>query len=109
MRFGFGMYLIVPRPGELAVGDIGFHRPPKDGDVEIGFGMVESARGQGYATEAARALTQWAFAQPGVRRVVARTTADNAGALGVLRRLGFRHDHTREDFQQYVLLPVLAG
>lgn len=108
LRFGFGMYVIVPRPGELVAGDIGFHRPPKDGVVEIGFGMVETARGKGYATDAVRALCQWALAQPGVSRVVARTTADNAGALGVLRRVGFRLDHTSENFQHHVLLPAPA-
>jgi RimJ/RimL family protein N-acetyltransferase/uncharacterized protein YbdZ (MbtH family) len=83
---GFGMYYLRERAGGLAFGDMGFHRPPVDGVVEVGFGLAESHRGQGYATEALVALTDWAFTQPGVERVIATTTADNAGAQGVLRR-----------------------
>jgi hypothetical protein len=44
LRFGFGMYLLVRRCDGLAIGDIGFHRPPLDGTVEIGFGLAEPAR-----------------------------------------------------------------
>lgn len=105
LRFGFGIYFLVRRSDGLAIGDIGFHRPPKDGTVEIGFGLAESARGQGYATEAATGLARWALAQPGVSRVVARTDPDNLGSQGVLTRAGFRHEQTQDDVLQYVLLP----
>ncbi|MFG1811842.1 GNAT family N-acetyltransferase [Streptomyces sp. NPDC049040] len=101
LRFGFGMYLVSAQPDGLAFGDLGFHRPPKDGVAEIGFGLAESARGQGYATEAVAELTRWACTQSGVRRVVARTTADNAGAQGVLGRAGFRLERTEGDILHY--------
>ena len=101
LRFGFGMYLVSAQPDGLAFGDIGFHRPPKDGVTEIGFGLAESARGQGYATEAVAELTRWAFTQPGVRRVIARTTADNAGAQGVFGRVGFQLERTDGDVLHY--------
>lgn len=102
-QFGFGMYLVSAQPDGLAFGDIGFHRPPKDGVAEIGFGLAESARGQGYATDAVAELTRWAFTQAGVRRIVARTTEDNAGARGVLSRVGFRLERTEEDVLHYAL------
>jgi len=101
LQFGFGMYLVSARADGRAFGDLGFHRPPKDGVVEIGFGLAESARGQGYATEAVAELCRWAFTQPGVRRVVARTTADNAGAQGVLARVGFRLEQTDDEVLHY--------
>ncbi len=105
LRFGFGMYFLVRRSNGLAIGDIGFHRPPKDGTVEIGFGLAESARSQGYATEAATGLTRWALAQPGVSRVIARTDSDNLDSQRVLTRAGFRHERTQDDVLHYVLLP----
>lgn len=105
LRFGFGMYYLVRRPDGLAIGDIGFHRPPKDGVVEIGFGLAESARGQGYATEAATELARWALAQPGVSQVITRTDPDNVGSQGVLTRSGFRHERTENDELHYVLAP----
>jgi len=101
LRFGFGMYLVSAQPDGLAFGDLGFHRPPREGVVEIGFGLAESARGQGYATAAVAELTRWAFTQSGVRRVVARTTSDNAGARGVLERVGFRLERTEENVLHY--------
>jgi RimJ/RimL family protein N-acetyltransferase len=105
LRPGFGMYILVRRSDGLAIGDMGFHRPPKDGVTEIGFGLAESARGQGYATEAATALSRWALTQDGVSRVVARTDPDNVGSQNVLTRSGFRHDRTQDDVLHYVLLP----
>jgi RimJ/RimL family protein N-acetyltransferase len=105
LRFGFGMYQIVRRSDGLVVGDLGFHRPPDDGAVEVGFGLAESARGCGYATEALTELTRWAFTQPGVSRIKARTTPSNVASQGVLGRTGFRHELTQEDVLHYALRP----
>ncbi|MFN8168777.1 MAG: GNAT family N-acetyltransferase [Candidatus Nanopelagicales bacterium] len=74
--------------GEV-IGGIGFlHAPDPDGTVEIGYGLAESARGQGYATEAVEAMVAFAMAQ-GASAVVAMTTADNAPSQRVLQRCGF--------------------
>ena len=105
LRFGFGMYHLVRRSDGLVVGDLGFHRPPDDGVTEVGFGLAESARGHGYATEALTELTRWAFAQPGVSRIKARTTLSNAPSQGALGRAGFRHQLTQDDVLHYALLP----
>ena len=64
----FGQRLVVERGTGLAVGGIGIFGPPEDGRVEIGYGIVESRRGRGYATEAARALVQHALGLPRCRR-----------------------------------------
>ena len=45
---------------------------------------------QGYATEAARALIDYAFGQLNLRRIVATTSYDNAGSIGVMRKLGMQ-------------------
>jgi len=103
---GFGMYYIVRSSDALVVGDIGFHTPPRDGVVEIGYGLAEAARGQGYATEALTALTAWALAQPGVRRVTADTTPDNAPSQRVLERSGFRCLRADESLLHYVADPA---
>jgi RimJ/RimL family protein N-acetyltransferase len=47
---------------------------------------------QGYATEAAAALLVFAFRRAGMHRVRAFAGPSNAGALGVLRKLGFRFE-----------------
>jgi RimJ/RimL family protein N-acetyltransferase len=45
---------------------------------------------QGYASEAAQALIDYAFNELKLRRVIATTTYDNAASMGVMRKLGMR-------------------
>ena len=72
------------------VGGIGFKGTPDErGDVEIGYGIDEPFRRCGYATEAVAGLTDWALAQPGVRRALAQTEPDNAISQRVLVKNGF--------------------
>ncbi len=53
----FGAYQIIRRDDGLAIGGMGFHGPPDpDGAVTIGYCVVPSARGRGYAKEALRGL-----------------------------------------------------
>ncbi|MFD3733181.1 GNAT family N-acetyltransferase [Streptomyces sp. NPDC058632] len=83
-------YVLVRREDDLAVGAMGFHSAPdEDGRVEIGYDLVEGARGHGYATEALRALSAWALAQDGVRTVTAVIERDNTPSQNVVTRAGF--------------------
>lgn len=45
-------------------------------------------RGQGYATEAARALIEFAFTQLSLKRIIAMTDYDNVRSMAVMTRLG---------------------
>jgi len=89
-----GWYICLPGgDGEpaLAIGGCGFKGlPDSNGTVEIGYSVLEEHQRRGYASEAIGALVAWAFAQPGVRRVVAETYPELIGSLGVLRKLGFK-------------------
>src|SRR3954469_24041691 len=56
----------------VVVGDAGTHGPPDEaGDVEIGYGLAESARGRRLSSEFVAALAETLLARPDVRRVVA--------------------------------------
>lgn len=86
----WGMYVLVRREDGRAVGAMGFHGvPDESGRVEIGYDLVEGARGHGYATEALRALSAWALDRPEVRTVVANVERDNLPSQNVLARAGF--------------------
>jgi 8-oxo-dGTP pyrophosphatase MutT (NUDIX family) len=85
---GFGVWLVFR--GDELVGDAGFHAPPANGEVELGYSTLPEHRGRGYATEAARALVEWALAQPGVERVVAEFEHDNPSSQRVLEKIGMR-------------------
>lgn len=45
---------------------------------------------QGYATEATKALIQYAFTQLGLKRIIATTTYDNEASMSVMRKVGMR-------------------
>lgn len=66
--------------------------------ASLGYVLSDTAWGQGYATEAADALLQWAFETLDLNRVQAETDTRNAASARVLEKLGFQHEGTlRED------------
>jgi RimJ/RimL family protein N-acetyltransferase len=93
----WGVYAIVRTEDGLAVGGIGFHGPPSEGSAEIGYDIADSARGNGYATEAARAVCGYALAKPEVDTVVAHTDPANVPSQAVVARAGFTRDGFGED------------
>ncbi len=54
------------------------------------YAITPALRGQGYATEAAQALVDYAFQHLRLKRIVATTTYDNAASMGVMRKIGMR-------------------
>jgi RimJ/RimL family protein N-acetyltransferase len=102
----FFAYVIVRRADGLAIGDVGFHGPPDDdGEVEIGYALVPSARGAGLASEATGLLVEWAHRQPGVRVVTARVNPGNEPSRRLLARLGFAPDGKSGGLERFVLIP----
>lgn len=56
--------------------------------AEIGYALARDAWGQGFASEAARALVDWALAQPGLYRVWAVCDVDNPASARVMEKAG---------------------
>lgn len=101
----FGHYLITRAADGLAIGGIGFKGQPDNGSVEIGYGLAPSARGDGYAAEAARALVVLAR-QQGLARIVADTDEDNIASQRTLERAGFTQTGTNGDLCLYAIVLV---
>ena len=86
-RFGF---FLVERAQGCAIGSAGFTGPPNAaGEVEIAYGLVAEREGQGFATEAARALIDFALADPRVMRLCAHTLTEPNASTRVLTKCGF--------------------
>jgi ribosomal-protein-serine acetyltransferase len=60
--------------------------------AELGYWLRVDTTGQGYMTEAARALLSWAFGPMRAHRIRVAAATDNHASLGVIRRLGFRFE-----------------
>lgn len=76
------------------IGMIGLHRLRIGGDAEIGYWMAAPARGNGYLTEAARRVIDFAFAaEPLVlARLEWRAVVGNIASARAARSLGFRYE-----------------
>ncbi|MBQ7173000.1 MAG: GNAT family N-acetyltransferase [Clostridia bacterium] len=75
-------------PGVI-VGDLCFKGAPKEGRVEIGYGLREGFCKKGYMREALRAIIEWAFLQPGVTALEAETEPQNIDSQKLLAACGF--------------------
>jgi len=87
---GWGVWVIVRSTERLVIGDIGFKGKPEDGAIELGYGILPAYQRQGYATEAGRALLEWAWMQPDVERVTAACLDTNTASRRVLEKIGMR-------------------
>nr|WP_205756120.1 GNAT family N-acetyltransferase [Labrenzia sp. 011] len=98
-RDGFCIAPVELKETGAFLGFVGLNRPdypkplPFDPCVEIGWRLKQSAWGQGYASEAARAWLRFGFETIGLDEIVAFTIPDNAPSQNVMRRLGMTRDH----------------
>ena len=86
-------FAVVLASSGVLVGDVGLHAADDDGrQGELGFTFATAHQGHGYATEAVRAVVQFAFEKLLMHRVFSRTDARNVQAQRLLERLGFRRE-----------------
>lgn len=85
-----GIYLAAS--GKL-IGDCGF-RPLKDEprQAEIGMTLAPEFQGQGYATEAFRALLTYLFGTLGKHRIFGSIDPANTASIALVRRVGMRQE-----------------
>jgi RimJ/RimL family protein N-acetyltransferase len=97
----FGNYEIRRREDGQAIGGVGFHAPAdKNGSVTIGFGLIPSARGKGYASEALRGLLLFARAH-GVTCVKGDADHDNTASQHVMTAAGMQPTGQDERFRYF--------
>lgn len=86
-----------PDQPSVLVGACGYFGPPSEGgEVEIGFSVMPTWQGMGYATEMAETLIENAFTDRRVRKVIAHTTVDNVASSKVLEKCRFVYVCTNE-------------
>lgn len=84
------MFTIIQKSSGIPVGSCGFKGPPLDsGVVEIAYGIDEAYRCNGYATESAQALVEFARSTVDVVLVRAHTKSENPASERVLTKAGF--------------------
>jgi [ribosomal protein S5]-alanine N-acetyltransferase len=86
-------YMLL-RNGEVnqhtLIGIVGLKGMPlDDGTAEVGYSVLQQYQRQGYATEAASALRDWALSHDEVTRVIAETLPELVASQRVLEKSGF--------------------
>jgi RimJ/RimL family protein N-acetyltransferase len=84
-------FRVVHRDTGAVVGSCGFKGPPMDGMVEIAYRINIEHQGNGYATEAAQALVDFASTCAEVQLIRAHTLPDGVASERVLTKCGFRY------------------
>ena len=93
--WGFGPYAVVTQKDQEVIGYCGlFYFPDLDGqpEVEIGYRLARSAWGQGYATEAALAVRDYAFNTLGIKRLIAMIDPSNTASIRVAKKVGMQYE-----------------
>jgi RimJ/RimL family protein N-acetyltransferase len=102
---GFGRFVVVRKADGAAVGRVGLLAWDPDtwqngtraeigdhAEIELGWTLVRSAWGSGYASEAAFAVRDWALAEVAPPRLISLIHADNERSLRVAAKLGEHYE-----------------
>lgn len=93
--WGFGPYAVTERFNLNVLGYCGlffFSNVNGKPEIEIGYRLAKSAWGKGYATEAARAVSNFAFTQLGIKRLIAMIDPSNVASIRVAEKIGMHYE-----------------
>jgi RimJ/RimL family protein N-acetyltransferase len=92
---GWGLWAVEVRETGEFIGFTGLAVPTFEAEflpgVEIGWRLAKGAWGNGYATEAARAVLDLGFGPVGLSEIISFTTATNVPSQRVMQRIGMVH------------------
>jgi RimJ/RimL family protein N-acetyltransferase len=103
-QYGFTRWAVESLEGGfLGYAGVLLARPdhPLGPHADIGWRLVRSAWGHGYATEAAQAALHDAFTRCGLTEVLAYAAPDNPRSLAVMHRLRLQRDPSRDFTAEY--------
>jgi RimJ/RimL family protein N-acetyltransferase len=105
-RHGYGLFSVILRENGLLVGDCGLEHMQVHGQVEaeLGYDLRSDYWGQGLATEAARAVRDYAFGSLRLSRLISLIRVGNTASRRVAEKVGMRQEEEIErDGRRYWL------
>ena len=87
---GFESWMIVKNDTSEIIGDVGFKGYNyQEENIDIGYGIIQEERRNGYADEAASALIKWAFSNENIKEITARCLIENVSSIQLLKKMKF--------------------
>jgi len=90
--FGHGALMIERLADGRCMGQVGINHGPLFPEKELGWLLYKDFEGQGYASEAAAALRDWAFGKLSLDTLVSYCDPANIASQAVAKRLGGEPD-----------------
>ncbi len=88
---GFDVWMVVKKEDMTVIGDAGFKgEPNENGEIEIGFGLIEEEQQKGYGYEVASSLIEWASQKNIIKAIKADCLIDNIASIKLLKKCGMR-------------------
>ena len=94
-QFGYSKWKAFLRDGRF-VGRAGVSMDKETGEPEVGYSFARAHWGQGLASEAARGIVDWMWANTAVPELTAFAVVENAPSRRVLEKLGMTYAGERE-------------
>ncbi len=114
-RYKFQLALTLKENGKL-IGNAGVRKEnASDHQAELGYEINPQFWGQGYASEAARAMRDFGFQKLGLHRIWANCLKENGASRRVLEKIGMRlegilrdHEFFKERYWDTCLYAILV-
>ena len=111
-QYGYGLFSVILKASGELVGDCGLEHTEVEGspEVEIGYDFLSTYWGRGLATEAASAVRDYAFDQPGLARVISLIRPDNFASIRVAQKIGMvKEKECLRGGQRYYVYSLFRG
>ena len=106
---GLGRWACIEKRSGDFIGWCGVKHLPEDGEYDLGYRFFEQHWGQGYATEAASAVCDFARQHLSGKRVVGKAMRDNRASRRVLEKIGLVFEGDVESEGCQLAVYVLAA
>lgn len=84
----FGRWAIHIKADNELIGWCGLKHLPASGEIDLGYRLLHTAWGKGFATEAAGNVLNHAFNKLHLEEITGKTHAENIGSIKVLQKIG---------------------
>ena len=94
-------FAVTHRKDGYLIGGIGFHAIEREAErAEIGYWIAKPYWGNGYATEAARAVVKFGFEVMKLNRIHAAHFSNNPASGRIMRKIGMKYEGCRRQHEK---------
>mgnify|MGYP001115745320 CR=1 FL=1 len=91
-KYGYGLFSVILKANDQLIGDCGLEHMEVDGELatELGYDFRSDHWNQGYATEAAMAVREFAFHELGLPSLISLIRIGNQASRRVAEKIGMQ-------------------